>query len=112
MTIVLSACKPEPDQQPGAAMGEMIACAVGGSAEFSESCAVERVASNERLLLTVHHPDGGFRRFQVMKDGSGVATADGADQAVSKLSGKVLEVAIGADRYRFPATQKRDAAHP
>jgi len=59
------------------------------------------------LYLVVRHPDGAFRRFKVLKDGRGVAVADGADQAETTLSGEVLEVQVGSDRYRFPATQKQ-----
>ena len=110
--FALAACKPEPDKQPGVSTGETIACAVSGSSDFVADCAVERTNADGKLFLTVHHPDGAFRRFEVMKDGSGVATADGADQAVSRLSGQVLEVVIGPDRYRFPATQTSNAAKP
>ena len=56
-----------------------------------------------------HHPDGGFRRFVVLKDGGGVAAADGAAVAQQNLAGGLLEVSVDGDRYRFPVTAKSDA---
>lgn len=113
----LAACSSgEPDPDQPAEGDERIACAVGGKGEFANVCAVDRVQQDGRLNLVVRHPDGGFRRFEVMTDGSGLAVVDGADAAVSKLSGSVLEVAVGEDRYRFPVTPKGkqagDAAKP
>ena len=85
--LVLAACGqsgadasvPEDDSQ--------IECALGGSGSFERECAVERSVIDGALFLTVRHPDGGFRRFEVVADGD-----------LGKLG------AVGADRYRFPAT--------
>jgi hypothetical protein len=84
-----------------------IPCALGGSADFRKDCQVERTVSAEGLALVLHHPDGGFRRLLVATDGRGVVTADGADQAtVSVVDAGTIEVTVGDDRYRLPATVK------
>jgi hypothetical protein len=62
-------------------------------------------------MLTIRHDDGGFRRFRVLKDGRGVVTADGAEPAlVSTIGSNAIEVQVGQDRYRLPATVKGKAA--
>lgn len=91
---------------------EHISCAVDGVRELADVCAVERVEKDGKLELVVRHPEGGFRRFEVVSDGRGVAVADGADEAVVKLQGNTLDVRVGEDRYRFPATQKINAIKP
>lgn len=117
--VVLAACKqtdpPLPKQAEGA---EHIACAVGGAREFSDACAVERGTRDGTLFLTVRHPDGAFRRFEVLKDGRGVATADGAKPAQVSMADGRIEVTVEDDRYRFPVTVRpaaqasNDAAQP
>lgn len=83
---------------------EAIECALAGAASFARTCTVERVAAKEGLQLVVRHPDGGFRRFDVVTDGRGLVTADGAQPAVVAVRPGGIEVTVGADRYRFPAT--------
>jgi len=83
-----------------------IACALAGSTEFTRACTVERVEQDGKLSLVVRHPDGGFRRFEVLTDGRGVAVADGSEQAETALVGSELEVVVGNDAYRFPASRK------
>ena len=54
------------------------------------------------------HPDGGFRRFKVLTDGHGLEVADGAEDASTEVVDGRLDVQVGADRYRFPATVRGD----
>lgn len=62
-------------------------------------------------MLTVRHPDGAFHRLLVTKDGRGVIAADGAETAVvTIIANGEIEVALGGDRYRLPATVKGKAA--
>jgi hypothetical protein len=108
LLLMLAGCS---QQAPAVAEGEEhIACALAGAAGFAPDCAVERVTKDGALTLVVRHPDGGFRRFDVLKDGRGLAVSDGAEQAQVALAGDALEVTVGTDRYRFPATTKGDAA--
>ena len=87
-----------------AASDDRVECAVDGAA-FARACTVDRVTGDEGLVLTVHAPSGSFRRLLVTKDGRGVVAADGAEPAkVSVLGPGRIEVAIGGDRYRLPAT--------
>jgi hypothetical protein len=119
LAISLAACSAEPDPaDPQASSsaasavaggGERIDCALAGSDTFARDCVVERAPQDGVLYLVVHHPDGAFRRFKVLQDGRGLAVADGAEEARTTVSGTILEAAVGSDRYRFPATQKRHA---
>lgn len=111
MTFLLAACSSSSQPPPVAAGDEHIACAVGGSARLAEVCSVERSEAGGKLTLIVHHPDGAFRRFDVMTDGSGLAVTDGAEPAQTKLVDGKLDVTVGADRYVFPVTTKAHAAH-
>lgn len=105
----LAACSPAED----APKGRVIDCATAGSTKFLPDCFVEDSRVGERRFLTVRNRNGAFRRFEMVDDGRGVVAADGADEATAKWSAQgVLEVAVGDDRYRFPARMKDDAAQP
>ena len=89
-----------------------IICAPAGNAAFSRQCTLDRAQTAEGLVLTVHKPDGGFRRLLVVKDGRGVIAADGAEAAkVTIVENNQIEVAIGGDRFRLPATIKGKGAN-
>ncbi|MDE2597722.1 MAG: hypothetical protein KGL44_12690 [Sphingomonadales bacterium] len=110
LALILSACSSK-GEAPGAAEGEeAIECAINGATTFARVCAVDRSRQGNSLVLIVRHPDGGFRRFQVLEDGRGLGAADGAQEPQNKLSGQVLEVTLGEDKYRFPVHTKPDAA--
>ncbi|WP_294200526.1 hypothetical protein [uncultured Sphingomonas sp.] len=92
---------PSAPQNPGLA----IECALSGAQNFARDCTVEQSASTEGAILTVRHPDGGFRRLRVTQDGRGVAAADGSVPAQVRVAGdNQIEVQLGDDRYRLPAT--------
>ena len=106
--LLLAACSPGADGASGAEPGNTIECSLGGSNVFAADCEVERSRLDGALILTVRHPDGGFRRFEVLENGRGVASADGAEPAQTDLREGGMEVSVGADRYRFPATMIGD----
>ncbi len=82
-----------------------ILCATGGAATMTRTCTVDRETSPRGLVLTLHHADGGFHRLLVTTDGHGVMAADGAQGATVTIVGpNEIEVKIGTDRYRLPAT--------
>lgn len=81
-----------------------IQCALDGSAQFDSTCRVERATLDYAPLLVAFHPDGGFRQFEQLPDGAGLAAVAGADTVSQRLNGDTLEIAIAANRYRFPAT--------
>jgi hypothetical protein len=90
-----------------ASADDKVECALSGASAFERACTVERTAGPDGLILTIRAPDGGFRRLLVTRDGRGVVAADGADAAkVTILARDRIEVAIGGDRYRLPATVK------
>ncbi|GGC01888.1 hypothetical protein GCM10011494_20530 [Novosphingobium endophyticum] len=105
--LVLAGCSSEQPIVPPVAEGtEHVACAVDGETELADACAVERTDEDGKLVLVIRHPGGAFRRFAVLTDGRGIAVADGADEAATRLDGGALEVTVGDDRYLFPATLK------
>lgn len=93
------------DEARGEVDNAKLVCAVSGATAFARVCDIERSETEKGLLLTVRHPDGGFRRLLVVKDGRGVIAADGAEQAVvTPIGPKEVEVALAGNRYRLPAT--------
>ena len=81
-----------------------IDCRFPGADQFERSCTFERDAGDPAVLV-IRKPDGGFRRLRVVSDGRGVVAADGAEPArVTILADNRIEVAIGNDRFRLPAT--------
>lgn len=110
---LLAGCNSKPaDPFGGAAEADKIECRIGAATGFDRTCIVERTIGPDGLILTIRHPDGGFRRFLVTTDGRGVVAADGAEPAtVTVEGGDGILVAIGGDTYRLPATVK-PAAKP
>jgi hypothetical protein len=89
-----------------------VVCAHQGSADFARVCTVDREDGPNGLILTLRHPDGAFHRLLVTKDGRGVIAADGAEKAVVTILDKdSIEVKLGGDRYRLPATVRGPATH-
>ena len=76
-------------------------CISATGSGWSRSCLVERDGD----LLTLRHSDGGFRRLRIVRDGRGVITADGAELVTVNMADKgQIELSIGAEGYRLPAT--------
>jgi hypothetical protein len=107
--LLLAACSQAPEEPP-VDEENLVDCALAGAMDFARDCAVERTLEGEALVLVVRHPDGSFRRFEVLADGRGLAAADGADRAQITLEGEGIAVTVGQDRYRFPATVAGDGA--
>lgn len=103
----LSGCHKQAADPFGTGDAERIECRIGAATSFDRACAVERTSGPDGLVLTIRHPDGGFRRLLVTKDGRGVVAADGAEPAtVTVEGGDGILVSIGGDNYRLPATVK------
>ena len=97
---VVASAAPEPDTR--------IECRFGEMAQFERSCTLEGREGEGGRILAIRKPDGGFRRLEVVDDGRGVVAADGAEAAlVTLLDDRRIEVAIGGDRFRLPATAQR-----
>ena len=81
---------------------DRVPCTMAGQAQ---QCVVDTAAGEGGTVVTVHHPDGGFRRLLITSDGRGGVAADGAQPAAVKIAGQgEIEVTIAGDRYRLPAT--------
>ncbi|WAC24561.1 hypothetical protein [Blastomonas sp. SL216] len=103
---LLSGCSSEPAADPLATGDDSrVSCALSGETEFTDKCDVERVQNGDRRELVMRHPDGGFRRFEIVTDGRGLVSADGAEEAVvTPLADGRIQLSVGDDRYRIPAT--------
>lgn len=111
LLLMLGGCGP-PRQPTRAAetpvSGARIACAPAPEVPLVRACAIERARSADGETLTVRNPDGGFHRLLIVSGGRGVIAADGAERArVAVVGAGEIEVAIGTDRYRLPATVGR-----
>jgi hypothetical protein len=106
LVLALAACSPGSEAAPETPQ-ERIACAVGGVAEFTEDCTLERGIAEGAQALVVRHPDGGFRRLEVSQDGQNLLAADGAEVTQSARKGDRWEVILGEHRYVIPV--KADA---
>jgi hypothetical protein len=85
-----------------------VECRLAGDGQFERFCTIERNEGPDGATLLLRKPDGGFRRLRVATDGRGVVAADGAEPArVTILRDDRIEVAIGGDAFRLPATVRR-----
>lgn len=99
----------ESDAAKQAARDGKIACALAGAATFEPVCTTEQIAGSAGNLLVIRHPDGGFRRFDILTDGRGLAPADGFDKSgINVLDNGMIELGSGDDKYRLSARIKRD----
>ena len=112
-TAVLAGCSGSASSDRESLTGgddSRIACALGDETEFTEQCDAERVQHGDRRELVLRHRDGGFRRFDIVTDGRGLVAADGSEEAlVTPLTDGRIELSVGGDRYRIPATVKPGA---
>lgn len=103
LMLGLAACSPDVDQPQAEEGAPTIDCALGEGSEFAPVCMVEREEIDGQKVLTVRHPDGGFRRFVQLDDGRGLEELDGADTVTRSLDDTTLVISVGPDRYRFDA---------
>ncbi|MBP6379663.1 MAG: hypothetical protein KA312_04515 [Sphingorhabdus sp.] len=111
-SIMLAGCGEESASQAGdgASSANRIECALAGSNSFERACSTETMPGEKGKMLVVRHPDGGFRRFNILTDGRGLAPADGFDDtAINLIGGGMIEVSSGDDKYRLPADIKGSA---
>ena len=114
LSLSLAACgsgKPSTTQvaaeQAKESAGDLRIPCARGTAALETVCTIEQTRSETGSILTIRHPDGGFRRLLVTDDGRGVTAADGAEVvAVTVMDADGIEVALGGNRYRLPATVK------
>jgi hypothetical protein len=108
LCLALVACDSEPVASTIASHQAVADCAIGSAAGWTRSCRAEQ----DGALLTLRHADGGFRRFTILDDGRGLAVADGAEPAnVAIVDNSQIEIGVGGDRYRLPATIAGTTGH-
>lgn len=96
--FVIAACSvaetPEPE-------GETVECAIGAGAGLANVCTLEWANGVEGGEFLIHHPEGGFRRFAVNEDASGVTALDGALDVVmlEPAPGDLWQFEVDGDRY-------------
>lgn len=98
----ISACAEEVEQVQS---GNLVECALAGAGSFANDCTMERHETEEGRTLILRHPDGGFRRFEIGVPGRGLITADGMEAAQVQQGDGMVEVRVGADRYRLPIAE-------
>jgi hypothetical protein len=110
-SLALGACGADSGSQPPqSGEADRIECALAGSKKFERVCITETMPGEKGRILVVRHPDGGFRRFNILTDGRGLAPADGFDETTIKiLGGGMIEVSSADDSYRLPASIKPSA---
>ncbi|MGL5838764.1 MAG: hypothetical protein ACRCY3_09725 [Sphingorhabdus sp.] len=90
-----------------AAEAGKVDCALAGSSKFERVCTTETLSASSGNMLVIRHPDGGFRRFDILTDGRGLTPADGFDEtAIKILNDGMIELRSGDDSYRLPAAIK------
>lgn len=106
--IALSSCgEGDGNQAAQASAANRIECALAGSKSFERVCTTEVVPGEKQQMLVVRHPDGGFRRFNILTDGRGLEPADGFDETTIKIiGGGMIEVISADDSYHLPASIK------
>ena len=105
---LLAACDEAADETAATEPGNRIECRIGASTSFERHCTLEQAEEEQGRAIVVRKPDGGFRRLLITDDGRGVVAADGAEPAVVNIidDGRI-DVAIGGDNFRLPATIRR-----
>ena len=101
---LLDACSSEPTPRNATELGpdeQTLSCDLGS--RIGQRCSRSRVEHDGANLWVVRHPDGAFRVFEQLPGGAGLALLAGADEARQTFADGVLTVAVGADRYYFPA---------
>ena len=99
--------KVEAQQVRDAAAAGRVACALSGATAFRLDCEMDRISGPDGERLVLGRADAGYRRFAVTRDGRGIVAADGAEPAhVEVVEDGLIEVSVGNDRYRLPATTR------
>ena len=89
---------------------QTVPCALAGSRSFTAQCGLETSNSDGKSIVTLRHPDGGFRRLIALEGGKRYAAADGSDEVVLEVNGAEIEVTLGDDHYLLPGPTSADAA--
>ncbi|WP_298333747.1 hypothetical protein [uncultured Erythrobacter sp.] len=97
----LTACEATQSPEP---QGTTLDCAIGSGAEFDAVCTLEWIDEEWGQEFLIHHPGGGFRRFLIKEDVSGVIVKDGAEdvEMVDPSPKGLWQFSVNGDRYLMP----------
>ena len=96
---LLAGCSGEVSPAPE---GQVIECAIGAGVEMGPDCIGEQIAGTDGAFFVIHHPDGSFRRFEMLPDDAGIGLADGAGVLSQEMDGDELLISVDDARYRLP----------
>lgn len=111
LLLALAACSGTSADEADA-NAERIVCALNDAKTFTSACELERTGQDGKSSLIIRHPDGSFRRFEVLADGHSLATTDGADKVEVTPNGKDTEITVADDHYLLPAPAPSAAVSP
>lgn len=97
---ILAACSAKPGGDTP--VGEEIPCDLASNRTWAEKCRMEQVTKGDARFLVIHHPDGAFRRLELLKASPWLATADGAVPLVWSPKGPYIDVFVANKGYRLP----------
>lgn len=81
--------------------GDTIDCAIGDATDFSHACVLERVGDAPDFVI--HHPGGGFRRFDQDRETGEITVFDGAEPLTIFSEDETrLGLRVSDDRYLVP----------
>jgi hypothetical protein len=115
LVAALTACSSQPAPSPTELAGkgaETVPCAFGEAKKFDAKCVLDRGNAEGKSVVTLWHPDGGFRRLEVLDFGKRYASLDGADEVVGGPNGREVEVSVGDSHYLMPAPAPAPANSP
>lgn len=97
----LTACEATQSPEPE---GDMLDCAIGAGSEFAKVCTLEWVGEEWGQEFLIHDPEGGFRRFVLNEDASGVTVKDGAQdvEMIEPAPDGFWQFSVSGDQYLMP----------
>ncbi|APG62633.1 hypothetical protein LPB140_07350 [Sphingorhabdus lutea] len=112
--FMLHGCSEQADNSPfqeeTASADNKIMCALNGTDKFEKICVRENIVEKGQTIVTLKHPDGGFKRFIIVK-GRGLIAAEGFDNSeIEILDGSQILLRSGNDQYKLDAIVNRKAA--
>lgn len=95
--LIAAGCSGEASPSPE---GQVIDCAIGVGVDMGPDCIGEQLAGGE--IFVIHHPDGSFRRFEMLPDDAGIGLAAGAGVLSQEREGDKLLISVDDAKYLLP----------
>jgi hypothetical protein len=108
LLVAVAACSPGQEADMSA-IKESVPCAFGEAKIANINCPVERSTVDGKTILTIIHPDGGFRRLEMIDGGKSYVAADGFEEIQGGPNGKDIEIILGDAHYVLPGPSNQTA---